>query len=175
MQVPFVDLKAQYKSIKTEIDQAIFTVLENCNFILGREVEEFEKSFAEFIGIKYALGVSTGLDALRMGLEALGIGSRDEVIIPANTFIATALAVSAVGACPVLVDIDPITYNIDPNLIEAAITPQTKAIMPVHLYGQSANMTEIMDIAKRHNLKVIEDACQSHGSKHMPSRRSFAR
>lgn len=166
MQVPFVDLKAQYATIKTEVDQAILTVLENCNFILGREVEEFEKSFADFIGTKYALGVSTGLDALRMGLEALGIGSGDEVIIPANTFIATALAVSAVNARPVLVDIDPITYNIDPNLIEAAITPQTKAIMPVHLYGQAADMAEIMDIAKRHNLQIIEDACQSHGSQY---------
>ncbi len=164
MQVPFVDLKAQYQSIKTEVNQAVLNVLENCNFILGHEVEEFEKNFAQFVGTQYAIGVSTGLDALRLALEVLGIGSGDEVIIPANTFIATALAISAVNARPVLVDIDPNTYNIAPDLIEAAITPQTKAIMPVHLYGQACDMKAIMDIAKRHNLRVIEDACQSHGS-----------
>lgn len=164
MQVPFVDLKAQYASIKTEVNQAISNVLENCNFILGREVEEFEISFAKFIGINYAVGVSNGLDALKMALEVLGIGDKDEVIIPANTFIATALAVSAVGASPVLVDIDPNTYNIDPSLIENAITAQTKAIMPVHLYGQAADMTQVIDIAKKHNLLVVEDAAQSHGS-----------
>jgi dTDP-4-amino-4,6-dideoxygalactose transaminase len=164
MQVPFVDLKAQYQSIKTEVNQAVLNVLENCNFILGREVEEFEKNFAQFVGAQYAIGVSTGLDALRLALEALNIGSGDEVIIPANTFIATALSVSAVNARPVLVDIDPLTYNIAPNLIEAVITPKTKAIMPVHLYGQACDMTAIMEIAKHYNLKVIEDACQSHGS-----------
>lgn len=164
MQVPFVDLKAQYKSIKTEVNQAIYNVLENCNFILGQEVEEFEKNFAKFIGIDYAIGVSNGLDALKIALEVLGIGYKDEVIIPANTFIATALAVSAVGAKPVLVDINTKTYNIDTSLIEDAITAQTKAIMPVHLYGQAADMKAIIDIAKKHNLEIVEDAAQSHGS-----------
>ncbi|MBI4854198.1 MAG: DegT/DnrJ/EryC1/StrS family aminotransferase [Acidobacteria bacterium] len=164
MQVPFVDLKAQYKSIKTEVNQAISNVLENCNFILGQEVEEFEKNFAKFIGIDYAIGVSNGLDALKIALEVLGIGYKDEVIIPANTFIATALAVSAVGAKPVLVDINTKTYNIDTSLIEDAITAQTKAIMPVHLYGQAADMKAIIDIAKKHNLEIVEDAAQSHGS-----------
>lgn len=164
MQVPFVDLKAQYATIKAEVDKAVLTVMENCNFILGREVEEFEKSFAKFVGSEYGVGVSTGLDALRLALEALHIGNGDEVIIPANTFIATALSISAVNAKPVLVDIDPVTYNIDPNLVEAAITPKTKAIMPVHLYGQACDIEAIMDIARRHNLRVIEDASQSHGS-----------
>jgi dTDP-4-amino-4,6-dideoxygalactose transaminase len=165
VQVPFVDLKAQYASIKTAVDEAVLTVLSNCNFILGREVTEFESDFANFLGVKHALGVSSGVDALRLALSALEIGGEDEVIIPANTFIATALAVSAVNARPVLVDIDAKTYNIDPNRIEAAITPRTRAIMPVHLYGQPCDLDAIMDIARRHNLRVIEDACQSHGAR----------
>jgi dTDP-4-amino-4,6-dideoxygalactose transaminase len=168
--VPFVDLKAQYASIKPEIDQAVMTVLANCNFILGNEVEKFEASFAQFLGSKYAIGVSSGLDALRLALEALEIGAGDDVIIPANTFIATALAVSATQARPVLVDMDPRNYNIDPNRIEDAITPSTRAIMPVHLYGQPCDLEPILDIARRHNLFVIEDACQAHGARYQNRR-----
>ncbi|MEW6729911.1 MAG: DegT/DnrJ/EryC1/StrS family aminotransferase [Acidobacteriota bacterium] len=164
MQVPFVDLKAQYQSIQTEIDTAVLTVLSNCNFILGQEVDRFETDFAKYLQIGNVIGVSSGLDALRLTLEVFGIGVGDEVILPANTFIATALAVSAVGARPVLVDIDPDSYNIDPNRIEAAITAQTRAIMPVHLYGQPCDLDPILEIARDHNLRVIEDACQSHGA-----------
>jgi dTDP-4-amino-4,6-dideoxygalactose transaminase len=165
-QVPFVDLKAQYASIKAEIDEAVLRVLGNCNFILGREVEEFEENFAKYLAVEHAIGLSSGLDALRLALEALEIGAGDEVIIPANTFIATALAVSAVGAHPVLADIDPISYNIDPNRIEDAITPRTRAIMPVHLYGQPCDLDAVLDIAHRHGLRVIEDACQAHGARY---------
>jgi dTDP-3-amino-3,4,6-trideoxy-alpha-D-glucose transaminase len=168
--VPFVDLKAQYVNIKTEIDEAVMRVLGNCNFVLGEEVEKFEASFAAFLGCRHAIAVSNGLDALRLSLGVLGIGAGDEVIIPANTFIATALAVSSVNARPVLVDIDPKSYNLDPNLIEEAITPSTRAIMPVHLFGQSADMVAIIDIAHRHSLFVIEDACQSHGARYRGKR-----
>lgn len=164
MQVPFLDLKAQYTSIKDDVDQAVLTVMNNCNFILGREVEEFETQFAHFLNVEHAIGVSSGLDALRLALEALRIGAGDEVIIPANTFIATALAVSGVGARPVLVDIEAHSYNIDLNLIEAAITSQTKAIMPVHLYGQPCNIEELINLARKYNLYVVEDTAQSHGA-----------
>ncbi len=162
--VPFVDLAAQYRSIESEINQAINRVLSRCNFILGRQLEEFEQAFAEFIAVEHAIGVSSGLDALRIALMALDIGRGDEVILPANTFIATALAVSAVGAKPVLVDCDPATYNIDVGLIENAITPSTKAIIPVHLTGQSADMGPILEVASKHDLYVIEDAAQAHGT-----------
>jgi len=162
--VPFVDLAAQYRSIESEINQAIARVLSSCNFILGRQLEEFEQAFAEFTGVERAIGVSSGLDALRIALMTLDIGGGDEVILPANTYIATALAVSAVGAKPVLVDCDPATYNIDVGLIETAITPSTKAIIPVHLAGQSADMDPILDIAARNGLHVIEDAAQAHGT-----------
>jgi dTDP-4-amino-4,6-dideoxygalactose transaminase len=164
--IPFVDLKAQYASIKAEVDEAVLTVMGNCNFILGREVEEFEANFAAYLETGHALGISSGLDALRLALEALGIGAGDEVILPANTFIATALSVSAVGAHPVLVDIDSRSYNIDPDRIEAAITARTRAIMPVHLYGQPCDLDPILDIARRHNLRVVEDACQAHGARY---------
>lgn len=162
--VPFVDLKTQYRSIQLQIDKAIMEVLSNCNFILGRQVEDFEKAFAKFVGTKHAIGVSSGLDALRISLMALDINSGDEVILPVNTYIATALAVSSVGAKPVLVDCDPETYNIDVMLIESALTESTKAIIPVHLTGQSADMDPILDISKRNNLFVIEDAAQAHGA-----------
>ena len=162
--VPFVDLSAQYKTIKSEIDCAVQEVVSNCGFILGPQVEQCETAFARFIGAEYAVGLASGLDALRLALMSLDIGSGDEVILPANTFIATALAVSAVGARPLLVDCDPETYNIDVNLIEQAITPNTKAIIPVHLTGQAADMDPIMKIAKEHNLYVIEDAAQAHGT-----------
>lgn len=162
--VPFVDLSAQYRAIKEEVDNAVQEVLSKCNFILGSQVEEFERSFADFVGVGYAVGVGNGLDALRLAMTALDIGPGDEVVVPANTFIATALAVSAVGASPVLVDCDPRTYNIDAASIEQAVTARTKAIIPVHLTGQSADMDPIMDIAQRHNLYVVEDAAQAHGT-----------
>ncbi len=162
--VPFVDLAAQQASIQTEIGAAIHRVLSECNFVLSPQVEEFERDFARFVGCQHAVGVSSGLDALRLALMAMDIGSGDEVILPANTYIATAFAVSAVGARPVLVDCDPQTYNIDANLIETTITPRTKAIVPVHLTGQAVDMDPILEIAGRHGLRVIEDAAQSHGT-----------
>jgi dTDP-4-amino-4,6-dideoxygalactose transaminase len=162
--VPFVDLRAQYASIGSEIQAAVDKVLINCNFILGNEVAEFEANFARFANTKHAIGVSSGLDALRIALAALDIGAGDEVIVPANTYIATALAVTAVGAKPVFVDCDAATFNIDPNLIERAISSRTRAILPVHLTGQPADMDPILEIAKRKGLHVIEDAAQAHGA-----------
>src|SRR5215211_193764 len=162
--VPFVDLAAQQASIQTEIGAAIQRVLSECNFVLGPQVEEFERDFARFVGCQHAVGVSSGLDALRLALIAVDIGPGDEVILPANTYIATALAVSAVGARPVLVDCDPQTYNIDVNLIVPAVTPRTKAIIPVHLTGQAADMDPILEVAGRAGLRVIEDAAQAHGT-----------
>ena len=163
--VPFVDLKAQYQTIRDEIDAAVDAVFESTQFILGEAVETFERSFANYLGVKHAIGVGSGVDALKIALEAAGVGAGDEVIIPANTFIATALAVSATGAKPVLVDCREDTYQINADLIAGAITPKTKVIMPVHLYGQSADMTAIMEIARSHGLVVIEDAAQAHGTR----------
>jgi dTDP-4-amino-4,6-dideoxygalactose transaminase len=164
MRVPFVDLQAQFKSLEPEVMPAIHDVLSRCNFILGDAVEKFEQDFAVFTETKYAIGVSSGVDALRLALNALDVGVDDEVILPANTFIATALAVSAVGARPVLVDCDRETYNIDVTKIEAAITRRTRVIMPVHLTGQAADMDPILDIAARHKLHVVEDSAQAAGS-----------
>ncbi len=162
--VPFVDLAAQQVSIGAEISAAVQRVLSECNFVLGPQVEEFERDFARFVGCEHAVGVSSGLDALRLAFMAVGIGPGDEVILPANTYIATALAVSAVGARPVLVDCDPQTYNIDANLIEPAVSPRTKAVVPVHLTGQTADMDPILEVAGHAGLHVIEDAAQSHGT-----------
>lgn len=164
MKVPFVDLSEQYKYLKEETTQAISAVLNKCNFILGEEVDKFEKEFAQFCGVKYAVGVSSGLDAIKLALAAIDIKQNDEVVLPANTYIATALAVSLVNGTPVFVDIDKKTYNIDSAKIENHITPRTKAIIPVHLYGQPADMREILEIAKKYNLLVIEDAAQAHGA-----------
>jgi dTDP-4-amino-4,6-dideoxygalactose transaminase len=164
--VPFVDLVAQYKAIASEIEVAVNDVLSRCNFVLGTQVAEFERAFAEFVGCQHAVGVSSGLDALRLALAGLGIGPGDEVIIPANTYIATALAVTAQGARPVLVDCDPSTYTIDINRIERAITARTRAIVPVHLTGQSADMDPILDRAARYGLRVVEDAAQAHGTRY---------
>jgi dTDP-4-amino-4,6-dideoxygalactose transaminase len=164
--VPFVDLRAQYRALAPEVEQVVLGVLERCQFILGPEVAEFEADFAEFIGARHAVGVSSGLDALRVALIALGVGPGDEVVLPANTYIATALAVSSVGAKPVLVDADPHTYNIDPGLIEAALGERTRAIIPVHLTGLSADMDPIAEIASRHGLHVIEDAAQAQGTRY---------
>jgi dTDP-4-amino-4,6-dideoxygalactose transaminase len=164
--VPFVDLAAQHITIQAEIGAAIQRVLSECNFVLGPQVEQFELDFASFVGCKHAVGVSNGLDALRLALMAVGIGPGDEVILPANTYIATAFAASSVGARPVLVDCDPQTYNIDVNLIEPAVTPRTKAIIAVHLTGQAADIDPILEVAGRHGLHVIEDAAQSHGTQY---------
>jgi dTDP-4-amino-4,6-dideoxygalactose transaminase len=162
--VPLVDLAAQYRRIQADIDAAIKRVLLRSDFILGVEVAEFEQAFAKFIGVEHAIGVSSGLDALRLALMAVDIGPDDEVILPTNSYVATALAVNAVGAKPILVDCDPMTYNIDIARIEPAITPRTRAIIPVHLTGQAADMDPILEIADRYRLEVIEDAAQAHGT-----------
>ena len=162
MQIPFVDLKAQYHSIKNEIDSAISEIIENTVFIKGKAVDDFEKSFSEVIGVKHCIGVGNGTDALIISLKTLGIGVDDEVIVPANSFIATSEAVTAVGAKVVFVDNHPETYNIDISKLESAITHNTKAIIVVHLYGQSADMDSIMKIAKKYQFYVIEDASQGH-------------
>ncbi|WP_089944233.1 DegT/DnrJ/EryC1/StrS family aminotransferase [Candidatus Entotheonella palauensis] len=164
--VPFVDLAAQYPAIQGEVDAALRDVFERCDFILGRAVEAFEGAFARFIGVDHAVGVSNGLDALCLSLRGLSIGAGDEVILPANTYIATALAVSAVGARPVLVDCDPNTFEMDMAGIEAAMSRRTRAIIPVHLAGQAADMTSVTEIAQRHGVVVIEDAAQAHGTRY---------
>jgi len=166
MKVPFVDLKAQYRSIKDEINAAITKVLENTDFILGEDVRLFEKEYAEFCEAGYAVGVDSGISALELTLRAYGITDGAEVITAPNSFIATASAISFSGARPVFVDIEPEFYNIDPERIEQAVTEKTRAIMPVHLYGQPADMDPIMELAGRHNLVVIEDACQAHGARY---------
>lgn len=166
MKIPLVDLKAQYTSIKPEIDQAIQRVLDETDFIGGSAVREFEKAFAFYCGTRTAIGLANGTDALQLALLACGIGRGDEVITAVNTFIATSEAISAAGATPVFVDNDPHTYTIDVRRIEEKITPRTKAIMPVHLYGQPADMDAINEIALRHGLVVIEDAAQAHGARY---------
>lgn len=164
MNIPFVDLKAQYNSIKEEIDNAISEVISKTAFIGGPHVKSFEESFASFCSAKYCVGVGNGTDALTIAVKALGVGEGDEVITVANSFIATSEAISNAGAKVVFVDINPDTYNIDVKKIEEKITDKTKAIMPVHLYGQPADMDPIMELAKKYNLKVIEDSAQAHGA-----------
>ena len=164
--IPFVDLKSQYRSIEHEVNAAIADVLENTDFILGRAVTKFEEEFAAYCGTDYAIGVDSGYSALELILRAYGIGPGDEVITAANTFVATVFAISTCGATPILVDADPDTYNLDPAKLEAAITPRTRAIMPVHLYGQPAEMDPIVDIAHKHGLLVFEDAAQGHGGRY---------
>lgn len=164
MNVPFLDLNAPYQELKNELDSAYQRVMDSGWFIMGAEVEAFEREFAAYCGVRHCIGVGNGLEALHLILRAYGIGQGDEVIVPANTYIATWLAVSYTGAVPVPVEPDSRTYNLDPNLLEAAITAKTKAIMPVHLYGQPADMDPILQIAEKYNLKVIEDAAQAHGS-----------
>lgn len=170
MKINFVDLKRQYRGIKKETDQAIQKVIDNSAFILGEELRQFEKEFARFCECKYCVGTDNGSSALELGMRALGIGPKDEVITPANSFIASSSSISFTGAQPVLVDCDPKTYNIDPQKIEPAITKRTKAIMPVHLYGQPADMDSILKIAKKHKLLVVEDACQAHGARYKKRR-----
>jgi dTDP-4-amino-4,6-dideoxygalactose transaminase len=162
--VPFVDLVAQYESIAEEIDRAFHEVTASAQYILGTRVERFEQEFAEFVGAEHAVGVGSGLDALRLGLLALEVGPGDEVIVPANTYIATALAVSEVGATVVLVDCDPESYSIDPSLVTAAMTGRTRALLPVHFAGQAAEMKPLLELARTKGLMVVEDAAQAHGS-----------
>lgn len=166
MKVPFLDLQAAYFELKTELDEAYRRVMDSGWYILGEEVEAFEQEFADYCQTKHCVGVANGLDALHLILRGCGIGEGDEVIVPANTYIATWLAVSYAGATPVPVEPETTTYNINPREIEAAITQKTKAIMPVHLYGMPAEMDEINKIARKYNLKVIEDAAQAHGARY---------
>jgi dTDP-4-amino-4,6-dideoxygalactose transaminase len=170
MHVPFVDLTAQYAALSNQLQTAITSVLERGDFILGQDVSLFEEEFAAYCEARHAVAVSSGTAALELTLRALGIGPGHEVITAANTFIATTLAISYVGAQPVLVDVDPQTYNIDIQQVEQAITARSRAIMPVHLYGQPADMDSIVEIANRHGLVVIEDACQAHGARYKGER-----
>lgn len=164
--IPLVDLKAQYRSIKAEIDAAVGAVLEKGTFILGPEVEAFEREFKEYCDTAHAVGVNSGTSALHLALLAAGVGAGDEVITAAFTFVATVAAIEYTGARAVLVDVDPSTLTMDPRRIEAAITDKTRAIIPVHLYGQPADMDPIMDIARAHSLVVVEDAAQAHGAEY---------
>lgn len=164
--IPFVDLKVQYNSIKNEIDEAIQNVLNTTSFIMGEELKKFEGEFASFCNVKHAIGVANGSDALILALRACGIGEGDEVITVPHTFISTTEAITHVGGKIVFVDIDPKTYTIDVSKIEEKITKKTKAIIPVHLYGQPADMDPIMRLAEKYNLRVIEDAAQAHGAKY---------
>ena len=164
--IPFVDLKAQYASIKQEVNAAIQGVLDSCQFTLGPEVAKLEEEFAAYSGASIGIGVNTGTSALHLALLAAEVGTGDEVITVPFTFVATVSAICYSGARPVFVDIDPRTYTMDPAGIEAAITPRTKAIIPVHLYGQTADMDPILAVARKHGLTVIEDACQAHGAEY---------
>lgn len=170
MTVPFLDLKAAYTKLQPEIDEAIKRVLNSGWYILGEEVEIFEQEYASYCDSKYCVGLANGLDALHLGLLALGVGPGDEVIVPSNTYIATWLAVSQCGAIPVPVEPEEEGFNIDPKLIEAAISPRTKVILPVHLYGQPADMDPILSIARKHGLKVLEDGAQAHGARYKGKR-----
>ncbi|MBV9055133.1 MAG: DegT/DnrJ/EryC1/StrS family aminotransferase [Candidatus Eremiobacteraeota bacterium] len=164
MSVPFVDLKTQFRNLRDEIMPRVLRVMEDATFILGPDVGAFEERFAGYVGTRHCVGVESGTAALQLALEALGIGDGDEVILPANTYIASAIAVSATGASPVLVDCDD-AYLMDASKLDAAVTPRTKAIMPVHLYGQAVPMEPILRCARRHGLRVVEDACQAHGAR----------
>src|SRR3989338_9391144 len=164
MSVPFVDFKEQNRMIRGEVDAGFMKVFEKGDFILGEEAQTFEKSFAKYCDAAYGVGVNSGTDALYLALAALDIKEGDEVIVPTHTFIATALCVSCCGAKAVFADIEPDTYNIDPKSFEKVINKNTKAVIPVHIYGQPANMNEINTIAQKHKIAVVEDACQAHGA-----------
>lgn len=166
MQIQLINLKRQYESIKEEVDKEVLDVLSEGQYIMGKNVKEFEREISEYIGVKHSVSVGNGTDALIIALKALGIGRGDEVITTPFTFFATAESISFVGATPVFVDVDINTFNIDPAKIEEKITDKTKAIMPVHIFGQPCDMDAINEIAKKHNLKVIEDACQAIGSEY---------
>jgi len=170
MSIPFLDLGAAYRELQIEIDVAVRRVLVSGSYVGGSEVESFESEFASYCGAARAVGVGNGLDALHLALRAMDVGQGDEVIVPSNTYIATWLAVSQCGARPVPVEPDEVTYNLDPNRIEAAITSRTKVILPVHLYGQPADIDPILALARKYRLYVIEDAAQAHGAKYKGSR-----
>jgi dTDP-4-amino-4,6-dideoxygalactose transaminase len=170
MKVPFLDLKAQYSSIRDEINSAIQEVLDSCAFAGGPFVQKFEEEWAAYCGVKHAVGVGNGTDALWLSLLALGVGRGDEVITVASTFFATAEAISLAGATPVFVDIEDKHYTMDPELVEAAIASRTRAVVPVHLFGQTADLNPIMEISRKHGLHVIEDACQAHGATYYGSK-----
>src|SRR6185437_15484331 len=164
--IPFLDLKAQYRQMKPEMDAAVMRVIEGTQFVLGPEVAAFEERFASYCNVKHCHAVSSGTSALHLALLAAGVGPGDEVITVSMTFVATTAAILYSGAKPVYVDVDPVTWTMNPALIEAGITPRTKAILPVHLHGLMADMDPIMEIARRHNLVVIEDAAQAHGAEY---------
>jgi dTDP-4-amino-4,6-dideoxygalactose transaminase len=166
IKVPYLDLKAQYRSIKPEIDQAIARVLDSCQFVLGPEVADFEREFAAYSGTSECIAMNSGTSALHLALLAAGIGPGDEVVTVPFTFVASVATILYAGAKPVLVDIEPRTFNMNPAALEAAISPRTKAIVPVHLYGHPADMDPILEVARKHNLVVIEDAAQAHGAKY---------
>src|ERR1700690_244210 len=166
MKVPVLDLKAEYAELRDEILPALDRVCQNSSFVLGEEVEAFEREFADFCGTKHCVALANGTAALHVGLLALGVQADHEVITSPNTFLATAEAITYCGAVPVFVDIDPATGNLDPKLIERAITPRTRAILPVHLYGRPADMDAIRAVAARHNLRILEDAAQAHGARY---------
>jgi len=168
--IPFLDLRASYLELKSEIDEAVVRVLDSGWYVLGTEVEAFESEFAAYCQTKFSIGLANGLDALVLALRAMDVGPGDEVIVPSNTYIATWLAVSQCGATPVPVEPDDRTYNIDPSCIVAAITPRTKVILPVHLYGQPADLDPIMEIARKHGLRVLEDGAQAHGARYKGQR-----
>lgn len=168
--VAFLDLSSAYSELRQEIDAAVSRVLASGHYILGPEVEAFEQEYAAYCGARHCVGVANGLDALHLALRAMDVGPGDEVIVPSNTYIATWLAVSQCGATPVPVEPDPATHNIDPARIEAAITPCTKVILPVHLYGQPADLDPILAIARKHGLRVLEDAAQAHGARYKGQR-----
>jgi len=164
--IPFLDMQAPYRELKNELDKAYQRVMDSGRYILDEEVDAFEQEFAAYCGTRYCLGVGNGLDALHLILRAYDIGEGAEVIVPANTYIATWLAISYSGALPVPVEPDPHTYNLDPTRVEAAITSRTRAILPVHLYGQTANMDPLYPLARKYNLKIIEDAAHAHGARY---------
>ena len=164
--IPYLDLKAQLKPLRAELDAAIARALDNCSFCLGPDVAQFEKDFAEFCGAQHALGFNSGTSALHVAMLLLGVGPGDEVITTPYTFVATSWAISYVGAKPVYVDIDHATFNLDPKLIERAVTPRTKAVLPVHLYGQPFDVDAVAAICRKHNLPFVEDAAQAHGAKY---------
>jgi len=170
MRIPLVDLKTQYQGLKEEILAEISQALEGMQLFLGKNVQTVESEFAAYCGTEFAIGVGSGTDALHIALRACGIGAGDEVITVSNTFIATAEAIILAGARPVFVDIDPVTQNMDPALVEKAITPRTRAIIPVHLFGHTVDMEPIMALARDHKLKVLEDACQAHGAEYRGKR-----
>jgi dTDP-4-amino-4,6-dideoxygalactose transaminase len=164
--IPYLDLRAQMKPLRAEIDAAIARTLDNCSFCLGPDVTQFEQDFAKFCGASHAVGFNSGTSALHVAMLLLNVGPGDEVITTPYTFVATSWAISYVGAKPVYVDIDDATFNINPKLLEAAITPRTKAVLPVHLYGQPFDVDPILEICRRHHLPLVEDAAQSHGAKY---------